>query len=204
MGVPRRKRKGRARLSCRFWTGAIRVEPDRRHVTLPRLGTIRVHEKTSKLQRRIANETARILSATVRFDRGRWFVAFQVEVERAKTTPRRPGTVVGVDMGVTHLAVNADSDGNSGFIANPKHYETALAKLRHASRQVSRRRGPDKRTGQKPSRRWLKANAERNRTHHRVANLRTDALHKTTTRLAREYGTVVIEDLNVAGMRTPH
>ncbi|MFI0960747.1 RNA-guided endonuclease InsQ/TnpB family protein [Streptomyces sp. NPDC021080] len=36
--------------------------------------------------------------------------------------------------------------------------------------------------------------------HHRVANLRADALHKLTTSVAVEYGTVVIEDLNVAGM----
>ena len=36
--------------------------------------------------------------------------------------------------------------------------------------------------------------------HHRVANLREDTLHKLTTRLASEYGTIVVEDLNVAGM----
>jgi IS605 OrfB family transposase len=33
-----------------------------------------------------------------------------------------------------------------------------------------------------------------------VSNLRRDGLHKLTSRLAREYGTVVVEDLNVAGM----
>ncbi|GAA1080029.1 hypothetical protein GCM10009642_16820 [Nocardiopsis metallicus] len=32
------------------------------------------------------------------------------------------------------------------------------------------------------------------------ANLREDALHQLTTSLAREYGTVAVEDLNVAGM----
>jgi putative transposase len=31
-------------------------------------------------------------------------------------------------------------------------------------------------------------------------NLRRDAIHKFTTNLAREYGTIVVEDLNVAGM----
>ncbi|MFJ9842159.1 transposase [Kitasatospora sp. NPDC101155] len=36
------------------------------------------------------------------------------------------------------------------------------------------------------------------RVHHRVANLRMDALHKLTTTITTEYGTVVIEDLNVA------
>jgi putative transposase len=36
--------------------------------------------------------------------------------------------------------------------------------------------------------------------HHRVAALRREAIHTLTTHLAREYGTIVIEDLNVAGM----
>ena len=33
-----------------------------------------------------------------------------------------------------------------------------------------------------------------------MANSRRDGLHKLTTRLARTYGSIVIEDLNVAGM----
>ncbi|MFE5587013.1 RNA-guided endonuclease TnpB family protein [Kitasatospora sp. NPDC056531] len=33
-----------------------------------------------------------------------------------------------------------------------------------------------------------------------MANLRRDGIQKLTTELAREYGTVVVEDLNVAGM----
>ncbi|MET8307840.1 hypothetical protein [Micromonospora sp. NPDC005173] len=33
-----------------------------------------------------------------------------------------------------------------------------------------------------------------------MANLRRDGLHKLTTRLAREYGTVVVENLNLTGM----
>jgi putative transposase len=169
-------------------------------VTLPRLGTIRVHENTAKLQRRLANGKARVLSATVSFARGRWFVAFQVEVERAQTNPRRPSAVVGIDLGLKHLAVTAEADGTTAFVANPRHLDAALKHLRRASRRVSRRRGPDRRTGQVPSRRWLKANAERNRVHHRVANLRADAIHKLTTWIAGEYGTVVFEDLNVAGM----
>ncbi|WP_212841851.1 IS607 family element RNA-guided endonuclease TnpB [Catellatospora sp. IY07-71] len=200
MGMPRRKSKRGARLSCRFTTGTIRVEPDRRHVTLPRLGTIRTHENTRKLQRRLAAGTARILSATVSFARGRWFVSFQVEVIRDARAPALTDTVVGVDLGVRHLAVLADSTGDIRYVPNPGHYDNALARLRRLSRRVSRRRGPDRRAGRAPSRRWVKADAERNRVHHRVANLRTDALHKLTTAIRAEYVTVVVEDLNVAGM----
>ncbi|WP_243717111.1 IS607 family element RNA-guided endonuclease TnpB [Actinomadura sp. KC345] len=200
VGVPRFKAKRRARLSCRFTTGTIRVESDRRHVTLPRLGTIRTHENTRRLQRRLANGTARIMSATVSYRRGRWQVAFQVEVQHRTSTPHRPEATAGVDLGVATLAVVADTDGNVHHIPHPRHLNSELTRLRRASRTASRRQGPDRRTGRQPSRRWRKADAERTRIHHRVANLRTDAIHKLTTSLAAEYGTVVVEDLNVAGM----
>ncbi|MFI0450763.1 IS607 family element RNA-guided endonuclease TnpB [Actinomadura sp. 6N118] len=201
MGRPRRKSKRRARLSCRFSYGArIRVEQDRRHITLPRIGTVRTHESTRKLERRIADGRARVLSATICHERGRWFCCLQVEVERVPATPVRPETAVGVDLGVKHLAVIAETSGQARYEPNPAHLDKALSQLRRLSRRVSRRRGPDRRTGQEPSRRWEKANAERNRVHHRVANLRRDALHKLTTGLACEYGHVVVEDLNVAGM----
>jgi putative transposase len=201
LGIPRRKAKRRAGLSCRFTTGAIRVEPDRRHVTLPRIGAIRTHESTRKLQRRIVNGTARILSATVRLHRGRWFVSLQIEIAKAQAPQaRRPDTAAGMDLGVKHLAVIADSQGEVSFISNPAHLDAALGKLRRLSRAVSRRQGPDRRTGRQASGRWVKASAARNRVHHRVANLRGDAIHKLTTGVAAEYGHVVVEDLNVAGM----
>ncbi|WP_234536714.1 IS607 family element RNA-guided endonuclease TnpB [Streptomyces shenzhenensis] len=200
MGAPRFKSKRKARLSCRFTTGTIRVDTDGRHVTLPRLGTIRTHEPTGSLLARVQAGTARILSATVRQERGRWSVAFQVEVKRDLVKVARPDVAVGIDLGVKTLAVMADSTGEIRTVPNPGHYDAACKQLRRASRTVSRRQGPDRRTGQKPSKRWKKASAQRNKVHHRVANLREDALHKLTTKVAAEYGTVVVEDLNVTGM----
>ncbi|MGW0630812.1 IS607 family element RNA-guided endonuclease TnpB [Streptomyces sp. NPDC002758] len=200
VGMPRFKQKRKARLACRFTTGTIRVDTDGRHVTLPRLGTIRTHEPTGRLLTCVQAGTARILSATVRHERGRWFVSFQAEVQRDLAKAARPDVAVGIDLGVKTLAVMADSTGEIREEANPRHLDAALGQLRRASRTVSRRRGPDRRMGQKPSKRWEKANAARNRIHHRVANLRTDALHKLTTAVTAEYGTVVVEDLNVAGM----
>jgi putative transposase len=200
MGTPRFKAKRKARLACRFTTGAIRVGTDGRHVTLPRLGTIRTHEPTGALLARVQAGTARILSATVRYERGRWFVSFQAEVKQDLVKVARPDVAVGIDLGVKNLAVMADSTGEIRTVANPGHYNQARKQLRRVSRVVSRRQGPDKRTGRKASKRWEKANAALGRVHHRVANLREDALHKLTTAVAAEYGTVVVEDLNVAGM----
>ena len=196
VGFPRFRSKRRTTPSVRFTTGTIRVEPDRHHVTLPRLGTIKLHESTRKLARRIEAGTARILSATVRREAGRWFVAFTCEVHRADRVPHRPDVVVGVDVGVKHLAVLSTGE----LVANPRHLATASRRLRRLARVASRRVGPDRRSGQQPSKRWEAARADLARAHRRVTDLRRDGLHKLTTRLANEYGTVVVEDLNVAGM----
>src|ERR1035441_8624823 len=140
IGFPRFKSRRKSTPTVRFTTGVIRVEPGRRHVTLPRLGTIRTHENTRKLQRRLAGGTARILSATVRRDRGgRWHVAFQAEVERAAATPARPDAVAGVDLGIKHLAVIGTGAGRHHAVDNPRHLEDALGGLRRAGRVLSRR-----------------------------------------------------------------
>jgi putative transposase len=196
IGFPRFKSRRNAVPSVRFTTGAIRLEADRRHVRLPRLGVIKTHESTLKLERKLTSGNARILAATCRFEQGRWFVAFTVEATPGPRSPRRPAAVIGVDLGVTHLAVCSDGT----MVENPRCYEAARRRLARASRTVSRRQGPDRRTGRQASNRWLRANNARNKIHHRVANQRRDGIHKLTTALTREYGTVVVEDLHVAGM----
>ncbi|MFJ8307429.1 MULTISPECIES: IS607 family element RNA-guided endonuclease TnpB [unclassified Streptomyces] len=200
MGIPRFKSKRKALLTCRFTTGTIRIEPDGRHITLPRIGTVRLHEDASRLRALADAGHMRILSATARLDRGRWFVSLQVEEKHQLVKVARPDATVGIDLGIKTLAVLADSDGVLGKEPNPRHLDRAQKQLRRASRVVSRRQGPDRCTGQQPSKRWEKANQARNKIHHRVSNLREDTLHKMTTRLASEYGTIVVEDLNVVGM----
>ena len=196
VGFPRFKSRRRTTPSVRFTTGTIRVEPDRMHVVLPRLGRLKLHESARKLARRLEAGTARIMSATVRRDSGRWHVAFTCEVQRAPRQPARPDAVVGVDVGVKHLAVLSTGE----LVDNPRHLVAARHRLRALGRAVARKVGPDRRAARRPSNRWRRAAARLARAHARVANLRRDGLHKLTTRLSREYGTVVVEDLNVAGM----
>lgn len=120
-------KSARSRRSVRFTTGAIRVEADRHHVTLPRVGTIRTHESTRKLARHIEAGTARILSATLaEGSSGRWFCSFQVIVRRCVSVPGRAGAgvpAVGVDVGVKagSLLVIAAPDGReTGRVPAPK------------------------------------------------------------------------------------
>ena len=193
---PRIKGK-RAVVSCRFTTGAFGLTAsDRRHVKLPRIGTVRTHESTRKLARHVERGTARIRSATVSCAAGRWFCSFSVEITRNDPVPAQFGSVVGVDLGVAALAVLSTGE----VVPNPKHLEVAQRRLRRLQRQIARRTGPDKRTGRSPSNRWRKTKARITRLHARVANQRRDGLHKLTTRLVRRFGTIVLEDLNVSGM----
>jgi putative transposase len=196
----------------RFTTGTIRVEADRHHVTLPRVGTIRTHESTRKLARRVEAGTARILSATLAEDSsGRWFCSFQVIVRRSAGARGHAGAgvpAVGVDVGVKadSLLVIAAPDGReTGRIPAPKSLAAAQGRLRALQRKAARQQGPwdpGTRTRRPPSRRWARTRRRIGRVHARAAAVRRDVLHKATTSLARQHQVITVETLNASGMRS--
>jgi putative transposase len=146
-----------------------------------------------KLARRLAAGTARIVSATVSRTAGRWFVSFTVQVDRAiPGRHARPGSAIGVDLGVTTLLTGVDDQGHIITVPGPRALRSSLRALRRASRAHSRK-APGSANRRKSAARLA-------RIHARVADVRADALHKATSGLAARYQTVVAEDLNVAGM----
>jgi len=195
MGFPRFKKKGRDRDRVTFTTGAIRVEADRRQVTLPRIGTIRVYENTRRLERLIAKGRARILAATVSCAGGRIVVAFRVLVARPQQ-PRltsRDSSIVGVDVGVRVLATVGAPDGTIlERVPNPRPLDAALKEMRHLGRERSRRTIR--------SRRYRQTQARLTRLYRRVADIRAHHIHNLTTRLAKTHGRIVVEGLDAAGM----
>ncbi len=162
-GFPRFAKKGRDRDRVTFTTGAIRVEPDRRHVTLPRVGTVRVHENTRRLERLLAKGRARILAVTVSRKGTRLVAAFRVLIQRpVQPGTARPASRVGVDVGVRVLATVASPDEVIERVPNPRPLEAALKQLRHLSRERSRRaRG---------SRRYTETQQKVTRLHRRVGS----------------------------------
>jgi putative transposase len=188
INFPQRKKKRHARVACRFTTGQIKVLPDRKHVQLPRIGVLKTHESTRKLARRLEQGTAHIVAATISRRADRWFVSFTCEKQRTIPVGNGKPGAVGVDIGVRHLAVLS----TGLVIPNPRALEHSQRKLRRLNRELARRR-PDSRRRRSTRRRLA-------RVHARAANIRRDALHKLTTTLATDHGTVVVEQLNVAGM----
>jgi putative transposase len=191
LGYPRFKKRGKCRESFRYSTGVIGCAGTT--VTLPRVGTIRTHESTRKLARKLAAGSARILSATVIRGAQRWYVSFTVQVERAVPARHaRPGSAIGIDLGVKTLLTGTDDRGKVITAEGPKALRAGLRRLRRACRAHSRK--------QPGSSRRRASAARLSRVHARVAHVRADALHKATSMLASRYETVVAEDLNVAGM----
>jgi len=176
---------------------------DGRHVRLCRIGIIRTKEPTTKLGGLVDAGTARILSATVSEHAGRWYVSFGCEVDRPQNGPADRLKAVGVDVGVSHLAVCSTAvvgvTEADGTVPNPKHLNRWARRQARLGRELSRRRGPAGRESP-PSKRWKHTKARLARCHTTVANARADGLHKLTTGLARSCVTVVVEDLAVAGM----
>lgn len=183
---PHFRKKGHSD-SCRFTTGALRVE-DERHVVLPRLGMLRTCEDTSSLRRALGAGT-RILSATISREADRWYASFAVEAPDRPAAPTPEGGVVGVDLGLHSLALLSTGE----VVEGPKALKHNLRKLRRLAKAHSR-----KKKGSVNRRRAARKLA---RCHARIRHLRQDHLHKLTTRLAKSHGKVVVEDLNVQGMQ---
>src|SRR5271155_4128356 len=59
VGFPRFKKKGPDSDRVCFTTGAMRVEPGRRHLTMPVIGTVRTYENTRRIERLIRAAPAR-------------------------------------------------------------------------------------------------------------------------------------------------
>ena len=194
VGFGRFKKKGRDADRVSFTTGAMRVAPDRRHLTLPVIGTVRTQENTRRIERLISKGRARVLAITVRRNGTRLDASVRVLVQR----PQQPGVAhpdsrVGVDVGVRRLATVADADGNVvERVPNPRPLEAALRKLRHVSRARSR--------CTKGSRQYRERTTEMSRLHRRVNDVRTHHLPCLTTRLAQTHSRIVVEGLDAAGM----
>ncbi|OBF87164.1 transposase [Mycobacterium sp. 852002-51163_SCH5372311] len=194
MGFPRFKKKGHDPDRVSFTTGAMRVEPDRRHLTLPVIGTVRTHENTRRIERLIAKGRARVLAITVRRNGTRLDASVRVLVQRPlQPKVADPLSRVGIDVGVRRLATVANEDGTVlQQVPNPRPLDAALHKLRHVSRARSR--------CSKGSRRYGERSTKISRLHRRVNDIRTHHLHVLTTRLAKTHGRIVVEGLDAAGM----
>lgn len=179
---PSFKKKGVARESFRLSSGQFRIEGKR--IRVPNIGWIRMRET-------LRWDDAKQVSVTISRRAGRWFAAVQCELPEKAAPVVSTQTTVGVDVGVREYVV---SDGTRHAV--PRSLRGAQRQLKRAQQALMRK--------QRGSANRAKARAEVARVHASVADARLDWLHKLTTELVDQHGTVVIEDLHVRGMVRNH
>ena len=149
----------------------------------------------------------KIMGGRVTYKQGRWWLSVQVQFEIPDPIPAKES--VGIDLGIKYLAVTSDND----IYQNPKAFEKARAELRILQRKLDRQRRANNPanynedgTVKKGRKEWVTSNrmklTERRlvKAYARIFYLRQDASHKMTSEIAKRYGFIALEDLNVKGM----
>ena len=158
---------------------------------------------TRRLYNLVEAGRARIQKVTISYRGGRWQAAFSVRYLTGLPA-RRPiargsalgGGVVGVDVGLAHLAtldrpVVGLTD-TAGHITNRRVLEAQLTRLATLNRAWSKTMPGSKNRG--------KLRRRRARLLGRIAKTRSLYLHRLTNALVDRFDVVAIEDLNLAGM----
>ena len=121
---------------------------------------------------------------------GKYYISILVDTEnfRLPSTNKK----IGVDVGLKEFAICSDGYREP----NPKHLRKSEKRLIKLQKDLSRK--------QKGSNNRKKARLKVARLHEKIANQRSDFLHKLSIKLIRENQSIVVEDLKVKNMQQNH
>lgn len=181
-GFPKFKAKHRSKQMVGFPQNT-KIDFDKGKVSVNKVGWIRARISRTfegKIKTSTIEKTAT----------GKYYISITVELPdiKIKQKPIKADTAVGIDTGIKTFATFSDGKG----IENPKHLKSNLKRLKVLSKRVSKK--------EKGSNNRKKAVKKLAVLHERIANQRLDFLHKTTTAIAKQYDTAIVENLNISGM----
>lgn len=176
-----------------------------RYLKIPKLGYVKT-SKTSILKNTKIKRYTVLLEPT-----GKYYLSLQVEIKEPEK-PKKTGKQVGIDVGITDLAVLSNglkypSFDGSYFENKAKAWQKKYSRRRHlakilclqdTNRKVLIPRSLDNFTN------WQKAQKTKAVYQAKVANQRKDYLHKLTTHLVKQYDVIVIEDLKTKNLQKNH
>jgi len=162
--------------------GTVHIENNK--IKIPKLKTmikIKQHKQFNGL----------IKSCTIsKTPSSKYYVSILVDTENIKLL--KIDKKIGVDMGLKEFAICSDGYKEP----NPKHLRKSEKRLIKLQKDLSRK--------QKGSKNRNKARLKVAKLHEKIANQRSDFLHKLSIKLIRENQSIVIEDLKVKNMQQNH
>ncbi|NES65855.1 MAG: IS200/IS605 family element transposase accessory protein TnpB, partial [Okeania sp. SIO2D1] len=148
-------------------------------IYLPKVGKIKI-----VWSRPLASQPTSV--TIIRDSANRYFASFVVET-CAEHLPKSNNSI-GIDLGISTFATLS----NGEKIKAPLTLKKNLKKLAKFKRKFART--------EKGSKRREKARLRVAKLHAKIKDIRADFLHKLSTKLAKKYDEIVLEDLNVSGM----
>jgi putative transposase len=174
---PPKFKKRKSKQSARFTNNAFQVLPDK--VYLAKIGQLEI-----VWSRPLPSNPTSV--TVIKDSANKYFLSFVVEINPIQLSDN--GQSVGIDLGINDFATLSTGE----KIKAPKPLKKHLRKLKRLQKNLSRK--------QKGSKRRELARLKVARLHARITDIRTDFLHKLSTRIIRDNQTIVLEDLNTSGM----
>ena len=196
------KRKAKKSYTTKFTEttagGNIRIENN--FIQVPKLGKVKfvipkTKENNSKLTK-IKNGTARILSATVSYQGGKYYISLCLEEIVILVKPLNLenidlNKIIGIDLGLKDFAII-----NNGLHTqkeeNPRYFVKSEKKLAKLQRKLSKKK--------LDSKNFNKAKLKVSKLQKKIANQRLDFCHQLSRKLCNENQVVIVENLNIKGM----
>lgn len=184
-GFPKFKKKG-VKDTFRFPQG-VRVKGSQAY--LPKIG---------KVKFRKSRELEGILKETTIIQEGNaWYIVFSCEIELPSPLPAPidGDKAIGIDMGLKAFATLAIGKSNiQQEVKNPKYLSKNLSKIKHLSRELSKKAPKSKNR--------LKARIRLSKLHAGVKNSRNDFAQKLSTKMIKNHDIFCIESLEISRLLT--
>lgn len=134
----------------------------------------------------------------VREPDGRYYLSFVCQTDNTRPAGHALSAGCGIDVGLTHLATIAYTDGTTEKIDNPRPLRAAERRLARAQRSLARKKGARK--GEPQSANYQRQARKVAALHRQVRDIRHDHLRKLAHRLVHENQVVAVEALNLRGL----
>ena len=148
---------------------------------------------------RIPTENVKYMNTRIKYDGLNWYITVGIEYEDSTTIPSNEG--VGIDLGIKDLAICSDEHKYQN-INKTQRIKKLEKRKRRLQRSISRKYEKNKKGGHYcKTCNIIKSENELLKLNHRLANIRQNYLHQTTTEIVKTKPSyIVLEDLNVKGM----
>ena len=182
-GVPRFKNKD-SNISLKykpFVSAHFKKEGKNVKIKLPSIGWVKARGKFDL-------EGGQVKTAAITKECGEYFVTLCVEVPFRMRVHPEPASLVGLDMGVVTTITTSDDEA----IKMPPHLKLLYAKIGRMKRLLRKKT--------LHSKNYKKAYARIAKVEKYITRQKHSFMHAESTRLARKYGRIVMEDLAVKNM----